>query len=979
MLSKKIYIRALLTITAIVFSYFLSQLIKESAFKNYIYTIQPVYYTYMHTIEKKLELVSSDYNYENIEKQIQLDELSKTSILLLNDQNQIIAHFNKTALLINANRFIDENQKQIFSPTTYLNYTYKQDDSYYQVFIKKTKIKNNDFSIILILSLSEYIYMSYKIQFMFFIFILSFFVMSNFLVKSIVKFKKSQTDFDKQIKKELNLFQDLVNSSPHSLLILTDEKGIIESVSESIDQLLYLNSDELIGKNISKIIPDFSGIDIIFNILSKSEEELNIYCKNNMVRTVYITLVPYYGVNDQLQKLLFIMNDLSEIKQKNVQLARELNKTRTYTKIAQLITTSSDPKIVIQTIIEETRQLFDYDHGTLFLVKDDLLAPFYTNNPSLVNKLDQIRLQVGQGLTGLVAKTQKGMIINNALNSPIPSSIPGTTDVDECLISHPLISKNKLLGVITFSRIGNAPFTEDDLKILETLSVQAASVLDNSILINKLAESERKYYSLINQSALSIIILQEKRIAFCNNRFMELLKYDSETINNSDIVNFINLKDKSIFASQLTSYLLEGKCEDFEISLKTSTNETIVMSFSLSSISWDNQSSIMVTATDVTEKIELNKQLLQTQKLESVGALASGIAHDFKNILAGIIGASDMLLLKLGDDSPVLNFARIIKSSADRGTRLAQRLLGFTRKEDNDRYSFDLNEILNEIIEIASYTFEKNIDIITTLVKKPLQFDGDPVKIQQCILNLCVNARDAMPKGGTLVITSELIDNRQEIIEDWAEAEKRSYIKLKISDTGTGIPKEILNKIFEPFFTTKEKGKGTGLGLSTTRSIIAEFKGNIIVDSEMNKGTSFTIYLPYSQTAIIHTVPEATNKPINKHTILIVDDEEFVLEVAKELLQELGNEVIIASSGKEALNLLNLNPHIDLAILDRMMPKMDGIQLFKEIRTINPELNVVIASGFIQETEIEELQKQGLYDYINKPYRMDDLQRILRF
>jgi len=234
-----------------------------------------------------------------------------------------------------------------------------------------------------------------------------------------------------------------------------------------------------------------------------------------------------------------------------------------------------------------------------------------------------------------------------------------------------------------------------------------------------------------------------------------------------------------------------------------------------------------------------------------------------------------------------------------------------------------------------------------------------------------------MQFGGVLSIESDIINPYNEYKDEVKTLDNSLYNRIRICDTGSGIPENILSNIFEPFYTTKEKGKGTGLGLSTTKSIIDEYKGTIFVNSVINEGTCFTILLPWTSAAMDMPYSQQVQMINTSQKIMLVDDEAFVLEVASELLQELGNTVYTALSGSEALEVFAQNPDITLAIIDRMMPKMDGIELYKRLKVMNPELKVVIASGFKDEQELSSLKAAGLYDYITKPYRLEDLNRIL--
>jgi len=966
-------------------SFLFSYYIKSIRIKSNRNILLPVYYEYIAWVEQRLNENTSDL-FSILDKQFLKNAPHSILLYVINDQtNEVVYQQENTQSTLNINEFIKNKAVLLSSPANFSTIDYQQKKDHYLFFIKKYKTAQNDYLILFAKNMNE---ISRSQNLYFIIILITFFCLIFSLLlylNSKLTIRELNQKIQKQIEKEYHLFQDLISNNPHSLMMLIDIHYKIQKITDAFENFVLYNSNEILNKDIAMLMPEFHEILHYFSSSRNKNLELELNCKNNTMKIVAITLVPYYNLEGKIEKYLIIFNDLTEIKKKNEQLAKELTTTRTFSRISQLISNATDPYLIVKTIVDESKNLITYNHGTLFLVNGEELNAYYSNNPDIVSNISNVKLRIGQGLTGLVAKTQKGMIINNALDNPIPSNVPNTNDVEECLISVPLISKTKLVGVATFSRLGSKNFDDEDLQILELLAAQAASVLDNTMLINQLAISERKYYSLINQSALSILILKERMITYCNKRFAEILGLTPEKITNKDITSFIQQKDKSLFASHLTSFLLENQCEDFNITLINQLKKKIIMSFSLSMISWENNQSIMVTALDITEKVELNNQLLQTQKLESVGALASGIAHDFKNILAGITGAADMILMREPEHTGIHNFAQIIKTSADRGTKLSQRLLGYTRKGEVEHHLFNLNDVLNEIIEIVSYTFEKNIEISKHLNDEVLMFEGDPIKIQQCILNLCVNARDAMPQGGVLRIESKRIHSRLLDTEVWPKLQYSQYIMIKVSDTGSGISDELKSRIFEPFFTTKEKGKGTGLGLSTTKSIIDEYNGGIQIESELNKGTTFIIILPVISSD--EQIQINKNKEKEKKTlfmksaqsldILIVDDEEFVLEVAKELIQEFGNNVFTAQSGFQALEILKKNPGIKLAIIDRMMPKMDGVKLFHELRKYDPNINVVIASGFKNDQEIEILKSEGLTDYITKPYRLEDLNRIL--
>ncbi|MCK9328961.1 MAG: response regulator [Candidatus Cloacimonetes bacterium] len=895
---------------------------------------------------------------------------------------------------LSPNNYETEIYSNLDTPLTFFSFDFIVDNKLYITSVKKIRLSDNKFWYIIFTAEHSDLYSKYKSwRVVWHSISISILIILFLWIRLLQRFKVNKIELNQIKNKEKCFLQNIVENENVSMSLLADTNGTIEAISPNLLSYLKYTQEEVIDNNIKMLTQD---IVITNEFLSDIENhEIIVQDKYHNKFHMFVSLLPCnkknisYDINQQedevFEKIIILFNDLTIIKESNIRLEKEIYKNQIFTKIAQMITISHEPKHIIKTIIEETKNLIEYDSGTLFLLDNSDLIPYYTNNENLSHLMNSIKLKVGEGLTGLVAKIRKGMIINDAINSPVAVNIEDTPAINECLISCPLINNDNLIGVVTFSREGSNYFTDDDLKILELLSVQAAAVLDNSILLKRLRDSENKYFSMINESALGMIILNNRKISFSNKRFSQYLEYPVISLLNKDITELISSKDKSFFASQLTTFLLEGKIEVFEIELTNANQQPVTFEFSLSSIIWENTPSILITAGNVTEKVELNKQLLQTQKLESVGALASGIAHDFKNVLAGVIGAADMIILKSSDSSPINNFAKIIKTSAERGSKLAQRLLGFSRKEEQDKQIFDINELLKEVVEIISYTFEKNIELVHNLSEEPLFFEGDSVKIQQCLLNLCVNARDAMPNGGTLKVESLIIDNletKDDFYADYIDNKEletgRKYNIIKISDTGSGIPESIQESIFEPFFTTKEKGKGTGLGLSTTKSIIKEYKGIIYLNSEINKGTSFTILLPWINNINEENITPTQINYSSPQSILLVDDEEIVLDVAKDLLEELGNTVYPADNGIDALKILKSNNSINFAIIDRMMPKMDGLTLFRKIKSFKPDVKVIIASGYVQKSEAESIIAEGAYDFISKPYHLEDLVKLLK-
>jgi len=394
----------------------------------------------------------------------------------------------------------------------------------------------------------------------------------------------------------------------------------------------------------------------------------------------------------------------------------------------------------------------------------------------------------------------------------------------------------------------------------------------------------------------------------------------------------------------------------------------------------DTLAGIIVRKQGEDEKEKLNSQLLQAQKMEAIGQLAGGIAHDFNNILTAMIGYAHIIKMKMKEDDPLRNYADQILSLSDKAANLTQSLLSFSRKRIMNPEPVTLNEVIKRIDHLLSRIIGEDIKLQTVLSEEDLIVMADSGQIEQVLMNLATNARDAMPKGGLLTIVTETLDIDEEFIKEHGFGKEGEYALISLTDTGAGMDRETREKIFEPFFTTKEVGKGTGLGLSMVYGIIKQHEGYINVYSEPGRGTTFRIYLPLIEAKVEEIKPEVI-EPVERgtETVLLAEDEDAIREFIKKLLGEYGYKVITAASGQEAINEFKAHKDkIQLALLDVIMPNKNGKEAYEEIKKIRPDIKVLFMSGYPADIiHKHDIIEKG-FAYIEKPASPTKLLRKIR-
>jgi PAS domain S-box-containing protein len=498
-----------------------------------------------------------------------------------------------------------------------------------------------------------------------------------------------------------------------------------------------------------------------------------------------------------------------------------------------------------------------------------------------------------------------------------------------------------------------------------------------------LQESEQKYRSLFEESKDVVYIsTPEGKFLDINNAGVELLGYSSkEELLQINIPQ--DLYDSPADRIHFQNVLLrQGFVKDFEVVFKRKDGERVNVLLTSNIVRDENGDTIAYKGImkDITERKRLEEQLIQAQKIEAIGQLAGGIAHDFNNILTAIIGFGNLLKMETAKDSLSRSYITQILNSAERAANLTQALLTFSRKQIITPKPVNLNVIIQGVERLLSRVIGEDIELSTFLTDKILTIMADSGQIEQVLMNLATNARDAMPDGGNLIIGTELAEFSNEFTRAHGYGKPGQYALITFEDTGQGMDEKTKERIFEPFFTTKEVGKGTGLGLAMVYGIIKQHNGYINVYSELNKGTIFKIYLPLIKSAIEDLKPEDFKfLRGGEETILVAEDNVQVRELLKEILLDFGYKVVEAIDGEDAVRVFKNNKDkIQLLICDVIMPKKNGKEAYEEIKKENQNIKVIFISGY----DSEIIHKKGILEkgflFLSKPIIPDELLKKVR-
>jgi PAS domain S-box-containing protein len=562
---------------------------------------------------------------------------------------------------------------------------------------------------------------------------------------------------------------------------------------------------------------------------------------------------------------------------------------------------------------------------------------------------------------------------------------------EQCAYAVPLQTSARVLGVLEVAADLPDSIRSGTRKLIDQVATQAALALERSELYKQLRVSEERFRSIFEQVYLGVALTSlDGRFSTVNPAFARLLGYTCEEMQGKHFLEITHPQDARAKQERLQTLLENAKGQ---ISLETrylrKSGESVWCATHISLLHDAAGCPAyflgMVQDIDERKKAEeergrLQQQLFQAQKMEALGTLAGGIAHDFNNLLSVMLGFASLARQRLGSDDPLQDSLGMIEQSAQRAADLTRQLLGLARPERQQVKPVNVNDVLERVRRMVERTFNRNITVVAHKASEPLWVNAEPSYLEQALLNICINARDAMPQGGTLTLEAGAVTLAAQEPDLPAPCAPGRYARIAVQDTGAGIAPETFPRLFEPFFTTKEPGRGTGLGLAMVYGFVKNHDGFVKVESEPGHGARFTISLPLIPAPAPQTGAGALGKIApGWGTVLVVDDEPLVRAFAAEGLKGLGYQVWVAENGQQALQIYEQHrKEIDCVLMDLIMPEPSGLETYRRMRAIDPLVRVVFASGYSTGEILRDAPDARAAVFIGKPYTLEGLSVALR-
>jgi two-component system cell cycle sensor histidine kinase/response regulator CckA len=777
--------------------------------------------------------------------------------------------------------------------------------------------------------------------------------------------------------------EQLVESAPEAICILNAPYRIMR-INQEFTRMFGFTQEEALGQRVDGLIvpPDrYAETQWIGETLARGEKislETKRRRKDGVLVDVALSAAPVV-VNGVQLATYSVYRNITEHKR------AEALSSALY-RIAERATTANDLQQFYAGVHNILGELM-YARNLYIALYDP--ATGLMSFPYFVDEEDPAPAprRLGRGLTEYVLRKVEPTLVTPQIFDELVHAgevdLLGAPSLD--WLGVPLKVGNRCFGVLAVqSYTDNVRFGDRDKEVLTFVSQQLASAIVHKGSEEALRRSEARYRSLVESAAYGIYRSNmEGKFLDVNPALVSVLGYG-----NADEVLALNPRREVFLSGEDHTKLMQefrrrGRLDGVELKWKRKDASVITVRVSGRVVAPEGGADevLEIIAEDITERRALEDQFRQAQKMEAVGRLAGGVAHDFNNLLLVISGYAEVILEQLERGSTLHQKAMAIQQSADRATTLTRQLLAFSRKQLLELKVVDVNAIVSDMERLLRPLIGEDIELVTKLTDNLGRTRADSGQLEQVLMNLVVNSKDAMPEGGKITIMTEDVTLDDSYRREHTFIKPGQYIMLSVSDTGVGMSKETQAQIFEPFFTTKEKGKGTGLGLSTVYGIVKQSGGYVFVQSEPDRGSAFRIYLPrVDDPAETHgptkTAQEATN---GSETVLLVEDEESVRQLVKETLAAKGYRVLEAENGKAGLEVAQgFDGKIDMVITDVVMPGMSGRELAKQLVAQRPGTKVLYLSGYTEDSVVQQDVLGSGASFLQKPFTLQTLAKKVR-
>ncbi len=768
-------------------------------------------------------------------------------------------------------------------------------------------------------------------------------------------------------------------------MCLVSSEGRFLSTNPRFCEIVGYSAEELLAQNsIETTHPDDRAGEaeitarMLAGELQTSNWEKRFVHRDGRVVWCNLTLALMPPRTGEAQQFVGVIDDISERKKAETA-------TKGLVQTQQELATSDLPvQALMELIAERARGLTDAAGGVVELVDGAELV--YTAGAGMVADKIGLRFKREGSLSELALKTHSVLKADDTETDPRCDRVACRKVGARSMVVVPLVRVGtEFVGVLKVMSDRPAAFTDRDVNNLQILTETLGAVIQRQRAAERLLQTVERFDRATHAGGLGVWDWDVQT----NHLVWDDRLYQIYGLRREDFSNAYEAWATTVHPADLgrtdaeVQAALRGE-KEFDTEFRTVWPDgSIHHIYAVGHVVRDADGTpLRMTGfnADITERKKLEAQFLRAQRMESVGTLASGIAHDMNNILAPIM-MSVQLLKEDSKDEATLDMLSTLESCSRRGADLVRQLLSFTRGFDGQQVAVDITLVIRELQKVMKEVFPKDVQFEISAGRDLWTTIGDPSQLHQVLLNLCVNARDAMPRGGKLMIELENIVLDEFYVAMNPDGKAGGYVVIGVSDTGTGIAPAVLDKIFEPFFTTKELGKGTGLGLSTVIGIVKNHGGFVTVYSEVGKGTQFKVYLPAqtSETQLEEVSVTQSGIPRgNGELILLVDDERGVRQVAVRTLVRFGYRVVEAANGAEAVALyVQHQQDVALVLTDVSMPIMDGVALITALRSVNPQVRIVVSSGLPFSGGVARAVEFGVRHFIPKPYTADKLLGII--